>query len=160
MKLYLQRDAFRWDRPLPLADKSGRPRYLLTGDAYSLGKRLHVTDLAGREAVYVRQQVPSLFPRYAIEVYGKPVGEIYKDLTFLRPRYTIEPLDWEIMGSVGTCDYEITWQKTTVAACRPQEGRTDPVLVLDFYDRTAELAALGVMLTLNCVFAPQEPKHL
>lgn len=160
MRLYMKLDSFNWGTPLPLADRSGRTRYTLTGDAYSLGKRLHVTDLAGREAVYVHQKVPSLFPRYAIEVYGKPVAEIYKDLTFLRPRYTIEALDWEIMGTLGACDYEITWQSSVVAACRPLEDDSGQYLSMEFYDRTAELPALGVLLTVNCIFAAQEPKHL
>ncbi len=153
----MQNDSFRWGKPLALCDRSGRARYTITGDAYSLGKRLHVVDLAGREAIYVHQQVPSLFPRYAIEVYGRPVGEIYKDLTYVRPRYTIETLDWEIIGSVGTCDYEITWQSSVVAACRPQSD--GPGLVMELYDRTTELSALGVLLTVNCIFASQESKH-
>lgn len=160
MKLYMQQNAFNWGTSMPLRDKSGRPRYLVAGDAYSLGKRLHVTDLAGREAIYIHQKVPSLFPTYEIEVYGKPVTAVVKDLTFLRPRYTMKALEWEIMGALGACDYEITWQNSVVASSRPQQGKNGDVLALEFYDRTSELAALGVMLAINCVFASQEPKHL
>ncbi len=160
MKLYMPKNGFRWGQPLALRDKGGRTRYTVTGDAYSLGKRLHVTDLAGREAVYVYQRVPSLFPCYAVEVYGKPVGEITKDLTFFRPRYTMKALDWEITGTLGACDYEISRHSTVVASSRPQQGASGDVLALCFYDRVTELTALGMVLTINCVFAPQEPKHL
>lgn len=159
MKLYMQKEVFQWGVPLLLRDKSGRTRYTVSGDAYSLGKRLHVTDLAGREAVYVHQKVPSLFPRYAVEVYGKPMAEIVKDLSFFRPRYLIEMQDWEVMGSLATYDYEITWQNTVVASCRPQQGKDGDVLALEFYDRTVELCALGIILAINCVLAPQESKR-
>ena len=156
MKLYMPKNTFRWGETMALQDKAGRTRYTVAGEAYSLGKRLHVHDLAGREAVYVYQRVPSLFPCYAIEVYGKPVGEITKDLTFFRPRYTMKSLNWEIAGTLGACDYEITRQSTVVASSRPQQD----VHALTFYDRVTELTALGVVLAINCVLAPQEPKHL
>jgi uncharacterized protein YxjI len=157
MKLYMQKDGFRWDTPMVLTDRNGRTRYQVSGDAYSLGKRLHVTDLSGREAIYIQQQVPSLFPRYEISVYGRPVTEIVKDLTFVQPKYTMGSLEWELMGILGTYDYEIVWQSSQVAACRPQEDRR---LVLELGDRTTELTALGILLTINCIFAAQERKHL
>ena len=30
---------------------------------------------------------------------------------------------------------------------------------MEFYDRTAELSALGVLLTINCILAPQESRR-
>jgi uncharacterized protein YxjI len=157
MKLYMQKDQFRWDSPMALTDRSGRARYHVSGDAYSLGKRLHVTDLSGREAIYIQQRVPSLFPRYEISVYGRPVTEIVKDLTFVQPKYTLDSLDWEFMGILSTYDYEIVWNNSPVAACRPQE---DQRLVLELGERSTELTALGILLAINCIFAAQERKHL
>lgn len=145
---------------MQLWDKGGHTRYTVTGDAYSLGKRLHIHDLAGREAVYVHQRIPSMFPRYEIEVYGKPVGCVTKDLTFLRPKYTMAEMGWEVSGTTGIFDYELTWQNSVVAANRPVQGEKGRLFFMEFYDRTAELAALGVLLTINCILAPQESRRL
>ena len=155
MKLFMQQEAFAWGKPLELRDKGGHTRYVVTGDAYSLGKRLHVQDAAGREAVYVRQRVPSMFPRYELEVYGKYVGSVIKDLTFLRPRYTLEGLDWEIGGNPGGFDFEITWRSSVVASCHPVQGKQGALYALELLDRTMELPALGVLLTVSCILAPQ-----
>ena len=144
---------------MQLWDKGGHTRYTVTGDAYSLGKRLHIHDLAGREAVYVHQRIPSMFPRYEIEVYGKPVGCVVKDLTFLRPKYTMAEMSWEVSGTTGIFDYELTWQNSVVAANRPVQGEKGALFSMEFYDRTAELAALGVLLTINCILAPQESRR-
>ena len=160
MKLYMPKDTFRWGVPLPLRDKSGRTRYTVDSDAYALGKRLHVTDLAGREAVYIHQQIPSLFPRYQVEVYGRPMAQVVKDLSYFRPRYAIEMVDWELLGALGECDYEITCHNVMVASCRPQPSQEGDMLVLEFLDRSWDLAALGVILALNCLLAPQESKRL
>lgn len=155
MKLFMQQEAFSWGKPMELWDKGGHIRYTVTGDAYSLGKRLHVQELSGREAIYVRQQVPSMFPRYEIGIYGKKAGAIVKDLTFLRPRYTLENFEWEIGGTPGRFDYEITWRGSVVAACHPVKGEKGELYALEILDRTVELQALGVLLTVNCILAPQ-----
>lgn len=84
------------------------------------------------------------------------MGSIVKDLTFLRPKYTVETLDWEVGGAMGVCDYELTWQNSVVAANRPVQGTKGQMYAMEFYDRTAELAALGVLLTINCILAGQE----
>lgn len=159
MKLYMQQKGFSWDQAMPLRDKSGHTRYTVIGDAYALGKRLHIMDLAGREAVLIRQRIPSMFPRYDIEVYGKPVGSVIKDLTFLRPKYSVDGLAWEISGTTSIYDYELIWQNSVVASNHSVQGQGGELFAMEFYDRTAELSALGVMLVINCILAPQESKH-
>ena len=156
MKLYMQKDGFRWGGSQPLTDRSGRTRYTVSGEAYSHGRRIHVTDLAGREAIYIRQVIPSLFPRYEIEVYGKPVAELKKDLTFAHPRCTIESLGWEVMGSLGRRKYEILLEGRTLCASGPDPENPDRLLLSLSADKQELLTALGVMLTINCIFATQE----
>ena len=154
MELFMG-EGFRWGAAQELRDESDRLRFRLTGDAYSLGKRLHVTDLAGREAIYVRQVIPSLFPRYALEVYGKPAGELVKDRTFSRPQCVIESLGWTVEGNLAARDYRLE-DAGTVLACSAPEG--DRVR-LTMEEGPRAMTALGVMLTINCIFAPQESRH-
>lgn len=157
MTLYMQKDKFQWGIPMPLEDRSGRTRYTVHSDAYALGKRLHVTDLAGREAIYIRQVIPSLFPKYEIEVYGRPMASIIKDLRFFHPRYVMEPDDWEISGFLTGSSYELSFCGTILAACRSQPG--EDRLALEFHDCTEELTALGIILAVNCLLSPQRPRH-
>ena len=73
----------------------------------------------------------------------------------------MEPLDWEITGVLGARDYEISRQSNLVASSSPQQEDSDKsVVALSLYDRNTALTALGILLTINCIFAPQEPKHL
>jgi uncharacterized protein YxjI len=156
MKLYIEPGKFTWGSPLALQDRAGHTRYTLIGDAYSVGKRLHLRDLSGREAVSVRQRVPSLRQQYELEVYGRPVGTISKDMSTLRPRYALEELGWEVGGVPSLGNFEILWQGSVVAACRPEpQGE---VFLLELYDRTVELAALGLMLVVGCILVPQESR--
>lgn len=154
MTLYMKKDAFSWGRPLALTDKNGRTRYTVDGDAYAPGKRLNILDLAGKTAVSVRQRFPSLFPRYEIEVYGKPVAALIKDLRTSPPSLRIETLGWTLAGSVSACDYELLRGETELAASRPVSG-SPGILALTCPDPPEALAALGVLVTVNCILSPQ-----
>lgn len=158
MKLFMQQNGFVWGKPFPLCDKSGRTRYTITSEAYSLGKRLHVFDLAGREAIHIRQVIPSMFPTFEIEVYGRPIGSIVKDPTFFEPQFLIQSLNWEISGVITLYDYEIFCQNVVLASSRPVASENGPQIVYDSFDRSDKLTALAVMLTINCcMLSPQKP---
>ena len=151
MKLYMERNVFAWGRTMELRDKAGRKRYTLTSEAYSPGKRLRVRDLAGRETLYIHQRIPSLMPSYEIEVYGRPVGAVVKDLTFLQPRIVLDGLNMELGGSVVLYDYEILSEGAVIAANRPCDLNWGPGFRMECYDRANDLTALGVMIAVNCV---------
>ncbi len=158
MTLYMNQRAFSWGRVLPLTDSSGHTRYTVTGDAYAPGKRLWVLDLAGRTAVSIRQSFPALFPRYELEVYGKPGLSITKDLRFSPPQYTISPQPWTLRGSVSACDYTLIQGDAPFASCHPDPEQPG-LLALEFQsqNQTEILSALGVMVAANCVLTFQAP---
>jgi len=144
MTLTMQPAAFQWGCPLPLKDTAGRTRYTLLSQPYSMGKRLHLLDLAGREAVSIQQQIPSLMPRYGLTVYGRPIGEMVKDPVSGLCR--IELPDWSFQGS--GYDYEVLRGQQAIGRCRSRE---DGLLELSLSDHTAALTALAIMLTINCI---------
>ena len=157
MELYIPKGGFRWGGVLALRDGSGKVRYRLMSDAYRLSRRLRLLDLADREAVTVRQQVPALFPRYELEVYGLPVGAVERDLSYAPPRCTLPGLGWAVSGSLGREAYTLLAEDREIAACGadPEDpGR----LRLDLPEGPAAMRALGVMLTVHCFLAPGESR--
>lgn len=151
MTLYMESRAFSWGRSLPLTDKDGRTRYTLTGNAYALRRQLQILDLAGRTAVSIRQSLPSLFPRYELEVYGKPLGAVVKDLRCAPPQYALEIPGWTLEGSVSDGDYRLFRSDVLAADCHPAADR-DGLWALEFHNQTDPLPSLAVMVTLNCGF--------
>ena len=155
MKLFLE-TAFRWNTPCPLTDGAGRIRYTLVGDAFHLRRKLRVLDLAGREAVGLCQVLPGFPPRYEAEVYGKPLGEILKDLT-VRPACCLFPArNWRAEGPLGAASVSV-WEGSAPVASLQVSGRQT---VLDLPEDDSALPALGFLLLIRCIFADQEPRRL
>lgn len=148
MTLTLSLSEFYWGCPLPLRDIEGRTRYTLTSDAYALRRCLRAVDLAGREALCIRQQLPSLFPRYELSVYGRPIGAITKAPEDGICRICFS--GWSIQGEGN--HLEILHRSQVVAACRGTDAHR---LELTFHDRTTALTALAILLTVICALNPR-----
>ena len=146
---------FRWNTSMALRDDAGMMRYSLTGDSFGLRRQLHVCDLSGREAVSIRQMVPSLLPRFEVETYGKPAGEVFKDMTVSPARGIMEPRGWIAAGPLGSETVTVTAGSSVVASFHVSDTGTEFELPED-----APLAALGFLLIIRCIFAGQEPRRL
>ena len=153
MKLYIKQKVFSWVDRFTIKDENGLDRYYVEGELFSWRKKLHVYNMDGNEAAFIQQKVWSFLPRYFVFVGGEQVVEIVKELTFLRPRYSIGGLGWEIDGNFWAHDYEITQNGRGIVTIHKEWMTWGDCYELDIADRRDELIALAVVLTIDCVMA-------
>ena len=106
MKLYIKQKVFSWRDRFTVKDETGADRYFVEGELFSWGKKLHVLDAAGNEAAFIQQKVWSFLPRYDVFALGQHIAQIKKEFTFLRPRYTIEGMNWDVEGDFWAHHYQ------------------------------------------------------
>ena len=155
MKLYIKQKVFSWADKFTVRDESGNDRYYVEGELFSWGKKLHVNDIKGNEVAFIQQKVFSFLPKYFVFVGGEQIAEIVKEFTFLRPKYRIEGLDWDINGSFWAHDYEITRSGNPIVTIRKEWMTWGDSYELDIADPRDEIVALAVVLTIDCVIAAQ-----
>jgi uncharacterized protein YxjI len=155
MKLYVKQKVFSWADQFTVKDAAGEDRYTVKGELFSWGKKLHIFDRQQREAAFIRQEVWSFMPRYHVEVGGRHVAEIAKEFTFLRPRYRIDGLGWEIEGSFWEHDYQITKNGRTIVTIHKEWMTWGDCYELDIVEPADEIIALSVVLAIDCVQAAQ-----
>ncbi|MBR3544547.1 MAG: LURP-one-related family protein, partial [Oscillospiraceae bacterium] len=107
-QLYIRQKVFSWKDRFSVKDADGIDRYTAEGELWSLGKKLHVNNMAGEEVAYIQQKLLTFLPRFHVFDGGILVAEIRKEFTFFRPSYVIEGPDWQVSGSFLEHDYEIT----------------------------------------------------
>ncbi len=143
MRLYQSR-RFVWNAPAAITDARGQVRFRLLGDAFAPTRRLYLRDLAGREAAFLRQTLPSLFPRYELEIYGRPAGALcVRDHEII-----FQDSAWQLTGSPEALHYDLVRDGETVAICRPQD---EDLLFLELPDPPEGLTALGLLTAANCL---------
>ena len=155
MKLYLHQKVFSWVDRFTVKDEFGTDRYFVEGEFFSWGKKLHVYDINGKEVAFIQQKIFSLLPKFFVFIEGRQIAEIIKEFTFLRPKYSIGGLGWEINGSFMAHDYEITQRGQSIVTIHKEWMTWGDCYELDISNEGDEIVALSVVLAIDCVMAAE-----
>jgi uncharacterized protein YxjI len=150
MKLYIKEKVFSWNEKFFVKDALGEDRYLVEGEFFSLGKKLHIYDMQGREVAFIRQELMTFLPCFTVQTGGQEV-QVKKEFSFLVPRYSIEGLGWEIEGSFWEHEYRITQNGQPIVAISKEWMTWGDSYELDIANPADEILALAVVLTIDCV---------
>lgn len=153
MKLYIKQKVFSWTDRFSVRDEYGQERYFVEGEFFSLGKKLHIYDTAGSEVAMISQKFWSFLPRYFVSVGGSEIAEIVKEFTFFIPKYEINGLNWTVTGSFSAHDYEITKDDQKIVSISKEWMTWGDSYQLDISNPADEIAALAVVLAIDCVLA-------
>ena len=151
MKLYIKEKVFSWADSFTVKDDCGNDKYIVRGEVFSWGKKLHVYNMESREVAFIKQEVWSLLPRFYVFCGGHQVAEIKKNFTLLFPKYSIDGLGWEVDGSFWEHEYRITKNGRDIVSIRKAWMTWGDSYELDIEIPADELIALAVVLTIDCV---------
>jgi uncharacterized protein YxjI len=155
MKLFIKQKVFSWNDKFTIKDETGTDRYFVEGEIFSFGKKLHVYDAYQTERIFLQQKVWSFLPRFFVFVDGLQVAEIVKEFTFMKPKYSVLGLNWEVNGNFWAHDYEILNQGHVVVTIKKEWLTWGDTYVLDINDARDEINALAVVLAIDAVMAQQ-----
>lgn len=150
MKLLMEERVFTWSDRFAIRDEAGNPRYFAEGELFSWGKKLHVCDLAGREVAYIEQQLFTFKPRYAVYANGAFVGEVVREFTFFRPRYTVEGPGWDVEGDFWSHDYTVYRNGDPIVRIAKEWFTWGDCYALDIRNPADEICAMALVLAIDC----------
>ena len=152
MKLYIRQKVFSWRDRFSVKDESQLDRWFAQGEVFTLGRKLHVYNANGVEVAFIRQKLLSFLPRYYIEINGMEY-EFVKEFAFLRPRYSIRNLDWQVNGNFWAHDYAVINSLGDVMRITKAWLSWGDFYELDIIDERNELLCLCVALAIDCITA-------
>ncbi|MEG0474849.1 MAG: LURP-one-related family protein [Carnobacterium sp.] len=155
MEYYIKQKIFSWNDRFTIKNNQGQDVYSVEGELFSWGKKLHVRDMSGHEVLYIEQRLWRFLPTYSLFIEDKEVAVVSKEFTFLRPRYTIEGPSWNVEGSFWEHNYQIVEQGRAIADISKEWLSWGDAYALNISDETNVLAALGVIIVIDCVMASQ-----
>lgn len=155
MKLYIKQKVFSWNAKFTVKNELGEDKYWVEGEFFSLGRKLHIYNASGGEIASIEQKLFSLMPKYIVYVGGTQVAEIVREFTFMKPRYTIEGLNWDVNGDFWQHDYQITQNGNLIVIINKEWMTWGDTYELNIANPQDELIALAVVLAIDCVMAAQ-----
>ena len=150
MKLYIRQKVFSWKDKFTVKDYDGRDVYQVEGEFFSLGKKLHIYDMTGNEVAFIQQKLLSFLPRYYVYVGDNQVAEIVKKFTFLRPKYEVLGLNWQVEGDFFAHNYVIYDGNSMVVEINKEWMTWGDCYELNIAPNANEIIALATVLAIDC----------
>lgn len=151
MKLYIKQKVFSLRDRFTVKDEYGEDKYYVEGEILSLGKKLRIYDMGGNELAFVRERLLAFMPKFTIEINGREIAEIVKRFTFLRPKYYVDGLGWDVEGDFFSHNYDITDGNKTIVSIHKQFMAWGDTFEIDVQKDNDEIIALAVVLAIDAV---------
>ena len=149
MKLLFKQRLFSWFDSYDIYDENGDTVFTVQGQL-SWGHCLQIADAQGRHVGTVKEVVLSFLPRFDLYLGDACIGTIKKELTFFKPKFTMDINGWSIDGDWLEWDYQIRdAHGMTVATVSKEPLHWTDTYVLDVPSLSDVLPTLMVVLAID-----------
>ncbi len=155
MKLYIRQKVFSFKDKFTVKDEYGQDKYMVEGEFFSLGKKLHIYDMAGNEVAFIQQKLLSFLPRYFVFVGDNQIAEIVKQFSLFRPKYEVRGLDWQVEGDFFAHNYVIYQGNNYVVEINKEWMTWGDCYELNIAPNADEIVALATVLAIDCATETQ-----
>lgn len=108
MQLCIKQRVFTWTDSYDVYDETGRARYFVRAELFSLGHRIHVYEKeTGREVGAIHQRLFSWMPTFEIVIDGRIQGTVRKKFTLFSQNYQVDYRGWDVEGDFLGWDYSV-----------------------------------------------------
>lgn len=155
MILHMKQKVFSWSDKFTIKDTLDNDRYYVEGELFSWGHKLHLFNMANREVAFIKQEIFTFLPKFEVYMEDRLVVEVIKELTFFRPKYSLEGTDWTVDGDFWAHDYEISSPSGVIASVAKAYFTWGDSYQMDIADGADEILVIATILAIDCVLSAQ-----
>lgn len=149
MKLLFKQRMFSWLDSYDIYNEWGETVYRVEGKL-SWGHCLKIYDVRGRELGTVKERVLTFLPQFEIYLGERQVGCITKELSFFRPKFSIDCNGWRVEGDWMGWEYTIlNYNGQQIAQVSKQLLQWTDTYVIDVDHPDNALCALMLVLAID-----------
>ena len=149
MKMLFKQRMFSWFDSYDIYDEWGDVLFTVKGEL-AWGHLLRIYDKFGNPIGCVKQRVLTFLPKFELYENDKYLGCIYKELSFFRPRFTVDFCGWQVNGNLFEWEYSITDALgSSVALVSKEIWNWTDTYSIDVKDSTDALYALMLVLAID-----------
>lgn len=150
MQLYIKQRIFSWTDSYDVYDETGEARYEVRAELFSFGHQIHVYDKrTGAEVGSIHEKLFTFLPRFEIVINGRVQGTVSKELSFLRPRYSVDYRGWDIEGDFMGWDYRVMVGNTQIMSISKELFNWSDTYVLRYTNPANEMPGLLLVIAID-----------
>ena len=149
MRLLFKQRLFSWFDSYDIYDESGNTVYTVEGKL-AWGHLLRIYDAQGNEIGCIREKVLSWLPKFEMYLGDRYIGNIKKELSLFRPKFSIDYNGWQVEGDLFEWDYSIKSESGALVATVSKEvWKLRDTYVIDVWDHDDAVYALMLVLAID-----------
>ena len=156
MSTYYINQNFSFRDRFTIKDENQQDVFYAEGELLSFGKRITLRTMDGEDLLLVKEKVFRLLSQYDFYVGDQLIGEVKREFSFLKPRYTMVTPDWTIQGDVWSYNYEIKEGKQVIAVINKKLLSFMDAYEIKVYAEEYVELVLGIVIAIDADLAKEE----
>ena len=149
MRLLFKQRLFSWFDSYDIYDEAGNTVYTVEGKL-AWGHLLRIYDAQGNEIGCIREKILSWLPKFEMYLGDRYIGNIKKELSLFRPKFSIDYNGWQVEGDLFEWDYSIKSESGALVATVSKEvWKLRDTYVIDVWDHNDAVYALMLVLAID-----------
>ncbi|NFQ92615.1 hypothetical protein FDG02_11935 [Clostridium sporogenes] len=153
MKFIIKQKLFSITDKYIIENEYGEKLYKAQKILMSMFKKMKIYDIEDRELVYIKEKFMKILPTYLIYMGGNQVATMKKDISILKPRFTVESIigDYEVKGDILDINFTIEKAGETVARVKKHFPAIRDSYEVDIKEGASQSLILAMVIIIDDV---------
>lgn len=154
-QFYIKQKVFSLSGRFTVKDQLEKDVYYIEGSFMKIPKTFSILNRGRDEVALITKQVFSFLPKFFVEVNGREVLTIKKELSFFKARYTIDTADIEVNGNWWDMDFEILQHGKVVGKVSKEWFTWGDSYKVEVLNEEMEIMIIALVVAIDCVKSDQ-----
>ncbi|MCR1933387.1 LURP-one-related/scramblase family protein [Clostridium tepidum] len=161
MKFIIKQKLFSITDKYIIENEYGEKLYKAQKILMSMVKKIKIYDIEDRELVYIKEKFIKILPTYLIYMSGNHIATMKKDISILKPRFTVESIigDYEVKGDILDVNFTIEKEGETVARVKKYFPAIRDSYEVDIKEGASQSLILAMVIIIDDVIHNTEKEN-
>lgn len=156
MSVYYINQNFSFRDRFTIKGENQQEIFYAEGELLSFGKRIRLYTMDGEELLLVKEKIFRWLSEYEFYVGDQLVGEVKRELSLFKPRYSMVSPAWTIQGDVWSYNYEIKEEDEIIAVINKKFFSFMDAYEIEVYQEDSVELVLGIVIAIDADLSQQE----
>lgn len=152
-ELYIKQKVFSLSGKFTVKDQQENDVYFVEGSFMQIPKTFTIMNAARDEVALITKKTFSFLPKFFVEVNGREIMTIKKELSFLKARYTIEAAGIEVQGNWWDMNFQVYEHGEVVGQVSKEWFTWGDSYKVQIVKEEMETIMIALVVAIDCVKA-------
>lgn len=154
-QLYIKQKVFSLSGKFTVKNQEGKDVYYVEGSFMQIPKSFSVKNSNSEVVARITKKVFSFLPKFFVEVNGREVLTIKKELSFFKARYSIEAAGVEVRGNWLDMDFQVLQYGEVVGQVSKEWFTWGDSYKVQILNEEMEKMIIAIVIAIDCVKADE-----